>query len=241
MTLPDVERDGPLEQLFRAIKDGEDVRANDIIASKPFLALQPDAKGRTALHYAARVGRDAVISKLLELKADPNVLDSVERTPLHYAAQKGHLEAVKKLLENDADRTIVDKYGQTPSALVVQEDLIEVFNREQQIRRPSSPAATTKEEISGGPASQPQDKEKIRLCHFFKGTLWEMGDKSLKLKPAAVLDLLYGDTLKNADGVRWVHLPANNVSSAGSSNGKSKLIYLAARMGHGQIATLQTT
>jgi hypothetical protein len=214
----------PLEQLFIAIKNKDDVRANEIITAEPSIALKADSGGRTALHYAAGAGRDKVVSKLLEVGAYPNILNTVECTPLHYAAQNGHVEAVKILLDKGADRTIVDKYGQTPSALAVQEDLIEVFNSEQEIRRPSIPAAMTEEETSDVPASPPQDKEKIQLCQYFRGTLWEMGANSLKLKSAPVFDLLYGDTLKSADRVRWIHLPANNVSPAGYSRGKSKLI-----------------
>ncbi len=72
--------------------------------------FQDNAKGRTALHYAAREGHIEAAEILLEHGADPNIKDTVnEDTALHFAARKG--------LEGSDMIQLLADYGANPSAL----------------------------------------------------------------------------------------------------------------------------
>lgn len=74
--------------------------------------------GKTALHYAARVGDLRVIERLL---TDPtfngdhrvNAQDGDGYTPLHYAAAGDHHDVVSYLLARGADPTIKTSLGKT--------------------------------------------------------------------------------------------------------------------------------
>ena len=55
--------------------------------------------GRAPLHYAAQFGHVGLITRLLELKANPEAKDNEGRTPLHIAAESGQADAVAELLK----------------------------------------------------------------------------------------------------------------------------------------------
>lgn len=59
---------------------------------------QEGAHCRTALHEAARLGREKMVQLLLQSGADPDPRSSFGLTPLALAAQSGHLEIVQILL-----------------------------------------------------------------------------------------------------------------------------------------------
>lgn len=88
----------------------------------------PDANGWTALHMAASVGADAILSAILarlhlpsdtpgntfNLKQFIDKPNGTSRTALHYAAGKNHLNCTRLLLEYGASRRALDQLGQTP-------------------------------------------------------------------------------------------------------------------------------
>ena len=66
-----------------------------------------DWLGRTELHAAAASNELERATYLLELGANPNLLDAQHSaTPLGFAAREGHLDMVKLLLEHGADKTL---------------------------------------------------------------------------------------------------------------------------------------
>ena len=70
----------------------------------------------TALHFAARKGKEAVASQLLQAGASVSAVDNVDGlTPLHYAAWNGKSSIANLLLQANASPTAVNKYGDTPA------------------------------------------------------------------------------------------------------------------------------
>jgi len=89
---------GDVDKVRKALEDGADV--NGIVTRR--------GVSYTPLIRAARAGRDAVITILLQAGADPNLAGresilSFSTTPLIMAAKHGREEAVKLLLQAGAD------------------------------------------------------------------------------------------------------------------------------------------
>ena len=59
------------------------------------------ADGKAALHYAAQMGHEAIVVRLLKALGDDCVKqpDAAKWLPLHYAAQQGSLPVVRMFLE----------------------------------------------------------------------------------------------------------------------------------------------
>ena len=76
-----------------------------------------DARGRSALHEAARAGHVEILAALLAAGADAHARDASARTPLLDAAQGGRLGAVDALAAARADATAVDAQGRGALAL----------------------------------------------------------------------------------------------------------------------------
>jgi ankyrin repeat protein len=70
--------------------------------------------GFSAIHYAARGGRCAVIALLAARGADINAEDDCLSTPLHIATTGGHDAAVAVLLEIGAKTNKTNDSGYTP-------------------------------------------------------------------------------------------------------------------------------
>jgi ankyrin repeat protein len=62
------------------------------------------ARGETALHFAAREGRAALITLLLNHGADVNAVDQFGQTPAYAAWQRGHNIALQLLLARGGRR-----------------------------------------------------------------------------------------------------------------------------------------
>lgn len=78
-----------------------------------------DARGFTALDWAARTGRTDAIAELVRAGADPDLRDSGPNgwTPLLHAVHKNQLEAVRALLAVGADPNGRGENGLTPLML----------------------------------------------------------------------------------------------------------------------------
>ncbi|KAK4174654.1 putative ankyrin repeat protein [Triangularia setosa] len=64
-----------------------------------FTVESKDPEGRTALHLAARHGRESTVRVLLHHGADVESLDSSRQIPLHYAILRGHEVVARVLLD----------------------------------------------------------------------------------------------------------------------------------------------
>lgn len=89
--------------------------------------------GATALHWAAWVGRDLLVEKLISEKADINKqCINFKGTPLLWAVhgfkhggiqnRHRHVECVRLLLAAGADKTIANRQGNTPVELLDEQD-----------------------------------------------------------------------------------------------------------------------
>jgi len=88
-----------------------------LLTYNPDLNLK-DAKGRTALTYAAMRGGDGGENRkmamwILEAGADPSIGDKVGKTPLMYAANVGHMDVAKQLIRYCAKTDQEDDFGET--------------------------------------------------------------------------------------------------------------------------------
>lgn len=73
-----------------------------------------DANGMTAIVLAIREGHSAIVQRLLEAKADIEIVDfQVGRSPLRCAAERDRADIVKLLLRHNADPTVTDREGGT--------------------------------------------------------------------------------------------------------------------------------
>ena len=70
--------------------------------------------GRTALHYAAKLGSEDTVQRLLKAGADPDVLTKTKHTPLRSAAAHGHTAAITSLVAAKAKVDVPDVKGVNP-------------------------------------------------------------------------------------------------------------------------------
>lgn len=77
-----------------------------------------DARGRSALHIAARKGHHELVQPLVRGNADPDLPDQSGWTPLHHAAFNGEDACVAELVKS-AKLAIIDSDGFTPWMLAV--------------------------------------------------------------------------------------------------------------------------
>ena len=107
---------GPDERspLLWAIKEKHAELFNVLLAANPDVELR-DRFGRTALHWAARLGDLAAATALLKKGAEVKVRDDVDSSsPLHLAAKAGRAALVKLLAAHGAEIDARTAYGQTP-------------------------------------------------------------------------------------------------------------------------------
>ncbi|XP_033842794.1 ankyrin repeat domain-containing protein SOWAHC [Periophthalmus magnuspinnatus] len=110
----------PLEhEWMLCASDGLWESLQPLLAVEPSLVAKKDfVTGFTCLHWAAKQGKDALISHLLTFAKDNgvsvnvNVRSSAGYTPLHLAAMHGHIQAVRVLLSDwEADPEARDYSG----------------------------------------------------------------------------------------------------------------------------------
>jgi ankyrin repeat protein len=75
---------------------------------------ETDSEGRTALHWAAFLGCDALVSFLLNQKADVDAQDRLRFTPLFWAIGQNHENVIKLLLDARATVEVLGNLDYTP-------------------------------------------------------------------------------------------------------------------------------
>eukprot|EP00960_Hanusia_phi_P000443 12251-Hanusia_phi.AAC.1 len=109
---------GVNEELWKAAEQGDINQVETQFANGANLNSQdPEDLQKTALHKAAFQGNPLVVSKLIELGADPNVQSETGATPLHIAAAYGHYTTISYLLQLGSDPSVTNLDGDTPLEL----------------------------------------------------------------------------------------------------------------------------
>ncbi|XP_054709757.1 ankyrin repeat domain-containing protein 50-like isoform X2 [Uloborus diversus] len=132
-----------LESLQRSVCSRRPLRflADSIIRGMPFEEIQilleeslsildePITKGLRLLHYAAFQRDFDALCLLLQLGADPNLMDEAGYTPLHICAEKGYNELIELLVEFGARIRFTElnpndeAHGDPPRATIADEPL----------------------------------------------------------------------------------------------------------------------
>ena len=73
-----------------------------------------DESGQTALHWAAFMNRESIVSLLIRSDARKNATDKQNNTPLHLAIFGNHEAVVRRLLQAGVDPGIYNKQNFTP-------------------------------------------------------------------------------------------------------------------------------
>ncbi|CAH1772273.1 unnamed protein product [Owenia fusiformis] len=79
-----------------------------------------DIDGMTVLMYASIDGHVEMVSQLVDVGADVNIVDDRNKTACHWAARRGHKACVEMLLSHGADITARDCDKRTPLVLAVE-------------------------------------------------------------------------------------------------------------------------
>ena len=90
------------EQLFQAIRSGDDATLRDLLAQEPLLIQARDARGSSPLVLATYLGQLACAERLIEAGAAVDEKDATGSTPLMGASFRGHTDIVAYLLAEGA-------------------------------------------------------------------------------------------------------------------------------------------
>ncbi|GLC50215.1 hypothetical protein PLESTB_000355100 [Pleodorina starrii] len=96
-----------------AAKFGDEEAVEDFIAIGKDIN-EPDAQGRTALHYAVAYDHAVIAKMLVDEGANLEARDTMNNTPLHYACGYGRTGLARMLLNAGADKTVQNNTGKTP-------------------------------------------------------------------------------------------------------------------------------
>lgn len=105
--------------LIEAAKAGDSALAHSLLEAEHPETDKRDALGRTALHYAARLGHLEIVEDLITAGAAADLADADGYTPLFRAAEFGYAEIAIILLEAGADASRPLPDGRTPRSVAM--------------------------------------------------------------------------------------------------------------------------
>lgn len=100
-----------------------------------------DSHGWTPLHWAASMGYEESVKRLLELEADIDKTDPNGWTPLTFAVVKGHLHVVELLLNQGAGRNTIDSMKLSPeqwASVCSHDDILRLLRKPEESSSPKS-------------------------------------------------------------------------------------------------------
>ncbi|GFR15221.1 hypothetical protein TNCT_287101 [Trichonephila clavata] len=89
-----------VENSFRDLKKGNYQMVDNYISQGSKIINAKDKNGHTLLHWAASLGNQNVIQRLLDAGAEIDQISVKGNTPLHIAVSNGHKEIVESLLQS---------------------------------------------------------------------------------------------------------------------------------------------
>lgn len=108
--------------LFSAIQSGDEATALLLLNQNSDLLSEDSEFGLPPLAYASLMGLPSVVSRLVELGADPNARSRNGGTPLHCAAFTGEAEVFALLIKAGADPEAKDNKELTPALSALADD-----------------------------------------------------------------------------------------------------------------------
>ncbi|XP_015921309.1 tyrosine-protein kinase HTK16 isoform X2 [Parasteatoda tepidariorum] len=99
----DSRRHGRTNLLHRATKEGEVTVVRELVKSGYHNLDAKNQEGQTSVHLASIMGFDDILEVLLNVGANPSILDGNGLTPLHYAAQNNLPSTMSVLIKYDAN------------------------------------------------------------------------------------------------------------------------------------------
>jgi len=103
-----------VNELFTAIRNGEDAKVETIITNDKKLVDAPDAQGNTPLIVAANLAKPGIVKTLIKNGANVNAVSPTTLTAVHYAARRGDIESVVVLAKAGAKLTAKTRTGTQP-------------------------------------------------------------------------------------------------------------------------------
>ncbi len=120
--------EGMDEKMFKAAALGQIVTLEMLLPKATNVDCR-DAKGRTALIWAAANGHPSVVNLLLDRGANIEAKDELGRTPLMWASENGHIATVRVLLQRGANIHSKDKEMATALTLASAKDHKQIVNQ----------------------------------------------------------------------------------------------------------------
>lgn len=92
--LVDLYKNTPIEPLIKDAIKFNRPNLNDLLSFK-------DSQGNSLLHHASKLNAPQLIKKLIELGANPNILNNNGKSPIHFAIDHRHQENLENLVKSD--------------------------------------------------------------------------------------------------------------------------------------------
>ncbi|EQC32597.1 hypothetical protein, variant 1 [Saprolegnia diclina VS20] len=178
--------------LMIAARDGAEACVRYLIRKGACINLSRNRKrGTTALHMAARSGKDDCLVALIEAHADLDIPSPSSTTALMEAARAGHLSIVKTLADAGAQLDCKDRDGKNAEAIATAAGFQEI----EDFLRQRAESDSVKDQ-------RKQIEDAINQPEFTLRALLELADEA-----GIDVDILKREVLRNPKIMRWLTTP----------------------------------